>query len=50
MMELLLYEKLEFITKLAWVLFVLIFTKSQTYPFYLCFPHHYEYLRGLAIL
>jgi hypothetical protein len=21
-----------------------------TYPLYLCFPHHYEYLRGLAAL
>ena len=40
----------EFITKLAWSLFVLRITKSYTYPFIYVFPLHYEYLRGLAIL
>jgi hypothetical protein len=44
-------KTLEFIIKLAWVLFVLIITKSLTYPFlFMFFPHHYVYMRGLAIL
>ena len=36
----------EFITKLAWVLFVLKIIKSSVYIFLL----HYVYLHGLAIL
>jgi hypothetical protein len=41
---------LDFITKLALTLFVLITTKSYTYPFIYVFPHHYEYLHSLATL
>jgi hypothetical protein len=44
-------KTLEFVTELAYALFVLITIKSYTYPLFIyVFSHHYEYLHDLAIL
>ena len=45
------FIKLEFITKPAWALYTLSFTKSLDLPHYfMFFSVHYKYLHSLAIL